>query len=172
MVVFKTLFFVVLIPLPLLVWAPYKIALADPGGRFLPATLRYAAFLPWAAGAAVLLWSCREFVVRGRGTPAPVDPPRFLVDRGLYRYVRNPMYLGALGVLLGQVLWFRSVRLLVCAAVLPVVFHLFVIWYEEPFLRRRFGEAYRRYCHEVPRWMPHFRKKGGADFEERTSDEC
>ena len=152
--VFKTFFFLVLIPVPLLFWAPYKIALLDPIGQFNLGQFRYAAFLPWLAGTVILLWSCWEFAFRGRGTPAPIDPPKILVAEGLYRFVRNPMYLGALLILLGHVLWFQSLRLLLYAAALTALFHLFVVFFEEPLLRRKFGECYKAYCQKVPRWIP------------------
>ena len=150
----------ILIPVPLLVWAPYRITQSDPGGQLNSVLLSCAAFLPWTAGAVILLWSCWEFIFRGKGTPAPIDPPKVMVAQGLYRFVRNPMYLGALLVLAGQVLWFQSLRLLVYAAVLPLIFHLFVVLYGEPFLRRRFGDAYGQYCRKVPRWIPRIREKG------------
>jgi len=155
--IIKTIFFLVLVPGPLLIWAPYKIALSVPGGQFYPGPFRYLAVLPWLAGTAILLWGCWEFAFRGRGTPAPIDPPKVLVAEGLYRFVRNPMYLGALLILLGHVLWFQSLRLLVYVAALTALFHLFVVFYEEPLLRRKFGASYEEYCRRVPRWVPRVR---------------
>jgi len=157
MPIIKTLFFLILIPGPLLIWAPYKIALLNPGGQFYPGPFRYAALLPWLGGTVILLWSCWEFTFRGRGTPAPIDPPKVMVAEGLYRFVRNPMYLGALLILLGDVLWFQSLRLLIYAAALTAAFHLFVVFYEEPVLRRKFGSSYEDYCRRVPRWIPRLR---------------
>ncbi|MDF1593358.1 MAG: isoprenylcysteine carboxylmethyltransferase family protein [Desulfobacterales bacterium] len=119
---------------------------------------RYAALLPWLAGAVFLLWSALDFALKGRGTPAPIDPPKIMVAEGLYRFVRNPMYLGALVILLGHVLWFQSFRLLIYVAALAAAFHLFVVFYEEPHLRRKFGDSYEGYCRMVSRWIPKLKK--------------
>jgi protein-S-isoprenylcysteine O-methyltransferase Ste14 len=107
---------------------------------------------------AVLLGICIfEFARSGRGTLAPLDPPRELVVRGLYRYVRNPMYLSVSTILLGEFLVTRSRALLGYWAGWFVVVNLFVLGYEEPTLRRRFGESYARYCRAVGRWLPRLR---------------
>jgi protein-S-isoprenylcysteine O-methyltransferase Ste14 len=106
----------------------------------------------------VLLGACIwEFAQRGRGTLAPVDPPRELVVQGLYRYVRNPMYLSVTVIVLGEALLIESKPLLVYWAVWFVAANLFVIGYEEPTLRRRFGVAYERYTQSVGRWLPRLR---------------
>ena len=83
--------------------------------------------------------------------------PRELVVSGLYRFVRNPMYDGALLVLFGHVLWFPSLSLHVCPIIFFVSFHLFVVLYEERTLRKTFGAAYEQYCRDVPRWLPRVR---------------
>ena len=104
---------------------------------------------------AILLGRCIwEFAASGRGTLSPVDPPRELVVAGLYRYVRNPMYLSVGTMLLGEVLLTRSTDLLLFAAAGTVVVNLFVIGYEEPYLRRTFGASYERYTSRVRRWIP------------------
>jgi protein-S-isoprenylcysteine O-methyltransferase Ste14 len=106
----------------------------------------------------VLLGTCIwEFARTGRGTLAPVDPPRQLVVSGLYRYVRNPMYLSVTAIVLGELLLTWSRPLLVYWALWFVAVNLFVIGYEEPTLRRRFGAAYERYTKAVGRWLPRFR---------------
>ena len=106
----------------------------------------------------VLLGACIwEFARHGRGTLAPVDPPRELVVQGLYRYVRNPMYLSVTAIVLGEVLLTGSRPLLVYWAIWFVAVNLFVISYEEPTLRRRFGPAYDRYRGTVGRWLPRLR---------------
>jgi len=107
-----------------------------------------------AAGAAVALGCVYTFARSGRGTPAPFDPPRRLVVRGPYRFVRNPMYLGAGLALGGAALYYRSVHLVAYLALLAVASHLFVIRYEEPVLRRTFGREYEDYCRSVRRWWP------------------
>lgn len=107
---------------------------------------------------AVLLGMCIwEFARSGRGTLAPVDPPRELVVRGLYRYVRNPMYLSVTLIVLGELLLTWPRALLIYWALWLVAVNLFVIGYEEPTLRHRFGVAYERYTQAVGRWLPGFR---------------
>ena len=103
-------------------------------------------------GAGVLLRCVWDFFARGRGTLAPLDPPRRLVVSGLYRYTRNPMYNGVLAVLLGEAWLFHSLVLLQYAAVMFVIFHTFIIFYEEPTLAAQFGESYDEYRATVPRW--------------------
>jgi protein-S-isoprenylcysteine O-methyltransferase Ste14 len=110
-----------------------------------------------AAGAAIALWCILSFVVLGRGTPAPFDPPRRLVVRGPYRYVRNPMYLGAGLALAGAALFYETGRLWAYAGAFLVLMHLFVVLYEEPTLRQAFGEDYEAYCRRVHRWRPNMR---------------
>ena len=105
-------------------------------------------------GAAIAVWCILTFAFVGRGTPAPFDPPRRLVVRGPYRYVRNPMYLGAALALAGAALFYRSGALLAYAGVFLLLMHAFVVWYEEPALRRTFGESYEAYLEQVRRWLP------------------
>jgi protein-S-isoprenylcysteine O-methyltransferase Ste14 len=107
-----------------------------------------------AIGAALYLWCAWMFAVVGRGTPGPWDAPRQVVATGPYRIVRNPIYIAALLVVLGEAWLFLSVSLLIYAGAMAVLFHLFVIGYEERTLRRRFGEAYLEYQRAVPRWLP------------------
>lgn len=114
-------------------------------------------------GLPVLLESFARFVTEGKGTPAPVAPPRHLVVRGLYRYVRNPMYVAVCSLILGQALLLGNLRLVKYAAIVWVYFHLFVLVYEEPTLRRTFGAEYEAFCARVPRWVPRFTPwNGGA----------
>ena len=107
-----------------------------------------------AAGVAILVTTIWEFAHTGRGTLSPADPPRALVVAGLYRYVRNPMYLGVTTVLLGEALLARDLRLLAYWAVWFAAANAFIVGYEEPTLRRRFGEAYEHYTARVGRWIP------------------
>ncbi|HUL60815.1 MAG TPA: isoprenylcysteine carboxylmethyltransferase family protein [Anaeromyxobacteraceae bacterium] len=106
------------------------------------------------AGGALALWCVLAFAVLGRGTPAPFDPPRRLVVRGPYRFVRNPMYLGAGVALSGAALYYQSLPLLAYVAVFETAAHLFVVGYEEPTLARAFGEEYAAYRARVRRWVP------------------
>lgn len=94
------------------------------------------------------------FVHEGRGTPAPIAPPEHLVVGGPFRWIRNPGYVAVVSLVVGQGLIFGSGAVLAYAALLAVGFHLFVVLYEEPTLRRQFGEQYDAYCREVPRWVP------------------
>jgi protein-S-isoprenylcysteine O-methyltransferase Ste14 len=105
-------------------------------------------------GAAGLLDSFVRFAVQGLGTPAPVFPTRHLVVTGLYRFVRNPMYVAVISAILGQGLFFGNVALLEYGMVVWLLFHLFVLGYEEPTLRATFGPEYELFCSAVPRWIP------------------
>ncbi len=107
-----------------------------------------------ALGGALALWCIFTFAVLGKGTPAPFDPPRRLVVRGPYKFVRNPMYLGAALALLGAALVYRSTALAGYTLVFLAVLHAFVLWYEEPTLRRLFGADYDAYSRSVRRWWP------------------
>lgn len=117
----------------------------------------YLAFPLWVIGGIILLWSFWNFLIQGHGTPAPVDPPKDLVAAGFYRYVRNPMYVGILLILIGHFLWFKAIWLIVYAAIVFLAFHLFITLYEEPTLKSKFGAAYEAYLKKVPRWIPRFR---------------
>ena len=109
----------------------------------------------------MLLDSFARFALRGIGTPAPVFPTKHLVVTGLYRNVRNPMYVGVVAQMLGQGLLLGDVRVLGYGALLWVIFHLFVIGYEEPTLRQSFASEYEAYRASVPRWIPRLSPWGG-----------
>ena len=116
--------------------------------------------LGWAlivAGGLLALWCISTFATRGRGTPAPFDPPREFVAVGPYRYVRNPMYVGAFGILLGASLVLRSPAIFGLAFAFLLFTHLLVLLYEEPSLEGRFGDPYLRYKSAVHRWLPRLR---------------
>ena len=100
------------------------------------------------------LWTVRLFARIGRGTLAPWDPTSELVVQGPYAHVRNPMITGVLAVLLGEALVLGSIAIAIWAAIFAVVNHVFFLAFEEPSVERRFGEAYRRYRQNVPRWVP------------------
>ena len=118
------------------------------------APLRAAGAVLLAAGVVALLDSFVRFAVRGLGTPAPVLPPGRLVVTGLYRHVRNPMYVAILSAVLGQALLLGERRVLGWGGVLWLAFHLFVVGYEEPTLRSKFGADYDAFRANVPRWIP------------------
>ncbi len=110
-----------------------------------------------AAGLPALLDSFARFALHGLGTPAPVFPTRRLVVTGLYRHVRNPMYVSVASLIVGQALFFGNLQLLAYGFLVWVVFHLFVLLYEEPTLRSTFGAEYELFCANVPRWIPRLR---------------
>ena len=113
----------------------------------------------FAVGFALSFWCAMEFALRGLGTPAPFDPPRRLVITGLYRWVRNPMYVGLGLALVGEALLMPQIarEMLVMMAVLAIVVSVMVVKREEPALRRMFGAEYDDYCRAVPRWIPRLR---------------
>jgi protein-S-isoprenylcysteine O-methyltransferase Ste14 len=132
------------------------------GWRFAPPLLgmgwvRWVGVALMAAGAPSLLDSFARFALQGRGTPAPVLPTEHLVVTGLYRRVRNPMYVGVVTVVAGQGLLIGRPLVLAYGAALWLAFHLFVLGYEEPKLRGTFGAEYDRFCRNVPRWIPRWK---------------
>lgn len=120
----------------------------------LPGWARTLGWLLALLGALLALWCIATFVARGRGTPAPFDPPREFVTAGPYRYVRNPMYIGGFGALLGAGLIVGSPSIVGLAFLFLLLTHLLVLLYEEPALTRRFGDPYLHYKSSVGRWLP------------------
>ena len=155
MALLKTAFFALLGPGTAVVLVPYLLAregIAAFDGTLSAVHLGGAALVLF--GACIALWSAGLFAIVGKGTPAPIDPPRELVIVGAFRFVRNPMYIGMASVLLGEALAFESWILLAYALAVITVFIAFVHLYEEPALKRKFGEAYEDYCRHVGRWLP------------------
>lgn len=113
-----------------------------------------AGVLAIVAGAIIYVLCAWEFAYRGLGTPAPIDPPKALVSRGLHKFVRNPMYVGVFLAIVGQAALFHSAAILIYAAFFLTAAHSFVLLYEEPALRRKFGSSYEEYLRSVPRWIP------------------
>jgi protein-S-isoprenylcysteine O-methyltransferase Ste14 len=150
----KNLLFTLLVPGTVGVVVPLMLARDRPpatGPEF------FVALGLLATGGATYAWTVWDFASLGRGTPAPIDAPIRLVVRGLYRYTRNPMYVGVLTVLLGWVVLYQAPVLLVYAIGVAICFHLFVVLYEEPHLAQVFEAEYSNYCASVGRWLPHFR---------------
>jgi protein-S-isoprenylcysteine O-methyltransferase Ste14 len=116
--------------------------------------LQVAGMVIGAAGGVVALSCVLAFAVVGRGTPAPFVPPRRLVTRGPYRFVRNPMYIGVGLTFAGAAVFYKSLPLLGYTGLFVLASHLFVVCYEEPALRRTFGQEYDAYCGRVRRWWP------------------
>jgi protein-S-isoprenylcysteine O-methyltransferase Ste14 len=111
-----------------------------------------------AMGLPLLLDSFARFALQGLGTPAPIFPTRHLVVTGLFQYVRNPMYVAVVMLILGQGLFFGSARVVEYGIAVWVGFHLFVLIYEEPTLRKTYGPQYEEFCANVPRWIPRLRR--------------
>ena len=155
MVIIKTLIFTILVPGAITVWMPYRL-LSSGLSRYSYeiGTFRLVGTFPIALGIVTYLWCAWDFAFLGKGTPAPVDPPKVLVRTGLYRRTRNPIYIGVLLLLVGETILFESLTLLIDALLVGVVFHLWVISYEKPTMKRKLGIAYEEYCRSVPRWIP------------------
>ena len=149
----RALLFLILIPGTVAGYVPFRIIRGASGPPRVVVSLgSIASICLIVLGLCVLLRCVWDFFSVGRGTLAPVDPPRHLVVTGLYRFTRNPMYNGVLAVLLGEAWLFRSAALVQYAAVMFVLFNLVVLVYEEPALESQFGESYRAYRGKVPRW--------------------
>ena len=157
MLVLKTILFILVVPGTAVTLIPYCLLIS---GYELFALnlgfLRLLGILPIISGLAIAFWCVWDFVFTGKGTPSPIDPPKNLVKKGPYQFVRNPMYLSTAFILLGAVLLFESALLFVYAIFVVLVFHLFVTCYEEPVLKRKFGDSYKDYFISVPRWIPQF----------------
>ena len=171
LLVLRTLVFVVVLPGAVLVYIPNRILAASPElPSFDLGWFRLIGWVPIALGVVVLVWCWVGFVAEGRGTPAPYDPPKQLVTGQLYRWVRNPIYVALVMILLGESVAFQSLALLVYAGVVWLGCHLFVVLYEEPALHRRFGAAYDTYRGQVPRWLPRLRRSGTGQGVTETPD--
>ncbi len=127
-------------------------------GFLLPAWLKWPGIILMTAGGLLAIICILEFIFRGKGTPAPFDPPREFVASGPYAYVRNPMYIGGLVLLTGFGFYLLSFSVLLLVILLFLVVNMFVIFYEEPTLERLFSKSYSDYKRKVHRWMPRFRK--------------
>lgn len=149
----KTLLFTLVAPGTVTLLLPYLILRWTDGLSIAFGWTTIAGGLLILCGTAIYAACAIGFVRFGRGTPAPIDPPTELVVQGLYRWSRNPMYVGIVTVLLGESLLPRSVPLLFYAAAVFVGFNLFIMLYEEPTLTRMFGSSYKSYRSRVPRWI-------------------
>ncbi len=157
MTALKSLLFLIIAPGMVAGYIP--LVLLRSGPQLETGLLAYLAFPLWLSGGVILLWSFWNFLHEGGGTPAPVDPPKELVATGFYRYVRNPMYLGILLMLTGYFLWFGYWSLLIYSIFIFIATHLFIVLYEEPALKKKFGTAYEDYLKQVPRWIPRWKTK-------------
>jgi protein-S-isoprenylcysteine O-methyltransferase Ste14 len=155
MILARTMVYVTLFVAFVLVFVPARVLewsrLPRPG-EMGPSQIAGATLV--VVGGALVLWCVLVFAFVGKGTPAPFDPPRRLVVRGPYRFVRNPIYIGAAISMIGAALFYGSWPLIGYTAVLTLTFHLLVITYEEPTLQRTFGAEYEQYRRRVRRWLP------------------
>jgi protein-S-isoprenylcysteine O-methyltransferase Ste14 len=150
----RTLLFALLVPGTVLGAIPYLLTRDGWGGGVELGAARYLGVLLMLPGILLMAACFADFVRRGGGTPAPVDPPRRLVVAGPYRWVRNPMYVGGVTILLGEALLWEAPGLIGYAAAFWLATHLFVVGYEERSLAARFPGEYAAYRREVPRWIP------------------
>lgn len=157
MIWLRTALFGLLFVALVLVFIPRWIVGGGGDVQIVTGAARYAAGLLVGAGGALTLRCWYVFVTRGHGTPVPIDPPRHLVVVGPYRYVRNPMYIAGLLILLGQAILYGAPSLLLYMASFAVATHLLVVFYEERTLARLFGAEYTAYRAAVRRWLPRLR---------------
>ena len=155
MSVVKTLIFTVLVPGSVTILIPRWLLSGEASSSI--GSLRLIGLALILVGVAIYLWCAWDFATFGKGTPVVFDPPKVLVARGLYCFVRNPMYVGILSILFGEAALFASLRLTKYAAVVALIFHTFVVLYEEPALGKQFGESYQNYYAQTPRWFPRFK---------------
>jgi protein-S-isoprenylcysteine O-methyltransferase Ste14 len=155
MIALKTLIFSILVPGTVAGIIPWLLLQGSGNLVLRIPSVWMIGLLPLLLGVGLYLWCAGAFTFIGKGTPAPIDAPKVLVVQGLYRWVRNPMYVAVLSVVIGEAILFRSILLVGYALVLWGVFHMFVVFVEEPSLRSQFGASYETYFRTVPRWLPH-----------------
>jgi protein-S-isoprenylcysteine O-methyltransferase Ste14 len=126
----------------------YHLAFSQP-----PAFLQYIGIALFLAGVSITIHCIIKFAMDGRGTLSPADPTRQLVIAGLYRYSRNPMYIGVMATLLGESIFVQSSSLWLYTLLIFIAFNLFIVFWEEPRLRKDFGKSYEEYCRQVRRWI-------------------
>lgn len=155
MTVYKSLLYLLIEAGLFALYIPLKFLRTGP--RVETGLISYLAIPLCLIGSLIVLRCFWDFTFKGRGTPAPIDPPKELVITGFYRYVRNPIYVGVLSIFSGCFLWYGYWALLIYTIFAFIGVHLFVILYEEPNLKRKFGAAYEDYLKRVPRWIPKFK---------------
>ncbi len=155
MTALKTLVFSILVPGTVAGVVPWFFLQGSENLLLRFPSIEMVGILPLLLGVGLYLWCAGAFTFIGKGTPAPIDAPTVLVAQGIYRWVRNPMYIAVLLMVIGEAILFRSFLLAGYTLVLWGAFHLFVVFVEEPSLRRQFGASYEAYLRTVPRWLPH-----------------
>jgi protein-S-isoprenylcysteine O-methyltransferase Ste14 len=154
MLVLRSLFFTILIPGTVTGLVPWLLLQSSREAVGITPSIWLIGLLPLLLGIGFLLWCIGAFTFVGKGTLAPIDAPVFLVRAGPYQRVRNPMYVGVFTAILGEAMLFHSLLLAGYALLFWLTTHLFVVFVEEPSLRRQFGESYESYLRAVPRWLP------------------
>src|SRR6266480_2939574 len=154
MIALKTLIFSILVPGTVAGIIPWLLLQGSGNLVLRIPSIWMIGLFPLLLGVGLYFWCAAAFTFIGKGTPAPIDAPIFLVKAGPYHWVRNPMYLAVLAIVIGQAILFRSFLLLGYVLLVWGVVHLFVVFVEEPSLRHQFGESYETYLHTVPRWLP------------------
>ena len=159
LVLLRTAIFTAIVPYTVGLWLPTQVhrAFSESPFRIEPERWQIVLRLLLFAGAAIYLWCAWDFSVKGLGTPAPIDAPINLVVNGLYRFVRNPMYVGVFLLVASRAIFFWSFPIVLYLALVATSVQLFIVLYEEPHLRKIFGEQYLDYCKRVPRWIPRLR---------------
>jgi len=150
----KLILFTLLVPGGVTIWLPLFVLF--PQIRLRPVAWNlptFGAIALIAIGAAGYLWCALDFAFFGKGTPAPIDMPKYLVMRGPYKYTRNPMYISVLLIIFGQAIRYASGRITAYGLLVWLGFHIVVVVLEEPHLRQEQGAAYDEYCRRVPRWI-------------------
>jgi protein-S-isoprenylcysteine O-methyltransferase Ste14 len=154
MPILKSLFFTILGPGMVAGIVPWLLLQSSGGVPSLTPSIWLLGLLPLLMGVGLFFWCNGLFTFVGKGTLAPIDAPKFLVRAGPYQWVRNPMYISVLSIVSGEAILFHSLLLVGYVLLVGVVMHLFVVFVEEPSLRRQFGESYETYLRTVPRWLP------------------
>lgn len=145
----KNLLFTLLVPGTVGFYVPWYFA----HWSFMPGTsVWHFGLLLVGTGTIALLWCISNFAVLGKATPMPTNAPRVLVIQGLYRFVRNPMYEGVLLIIAGWALYYGNRTIALYGLIVALVYHVFVVYYEEPTLKKLFGKQYEEYRRTVPRW--------------------
>ena len=160
-----TLLFLLLIIPFFLIWIPHEILLSpEYSYRFDIGIYRYLGMAPIVLGVVIYLFCSGSFIVVGKGTPIPFTPTKELIVTGLYRFVRNPLYIAGVLVLSGEAILFQSFGIIIYCLVMFGVFNVHVLM-EESLLAEKFGARYEQYCMSVPRWIPRFKPDEKKDSE-------
>jgi protein-S-isoprenylcysteine O-methyltransferase Ste14 len=166
MTAIKTLLWSIFVPGTFAITVPYLLLYSRfDFFRINLSRFRWFGLIPILAGVMLYIWCAWYFTFVGKGTPAPFDPPRELVIKGPYQHSRNPIYIFVALTLIGEAVFFGATVLVLYAAAVVTFLHLWVVFYEERGLKRRFGSPYERYCERVPRWIWELSQQSGTETE-------